>query len=122
MSERYAREIQTPEGGSGLDAVVREHAHKLTGILNGVDYDIWNPAKDTLLFDSAASGATTAAAPAEFSRYAVNQSLAVGDRDWRLRIWTRAPLGETYQETWKVFPAPLKRLLESLDGEPPGPK
>ena len=46
-------------------------------------------AGDTLLFDSAASGATTAAAPAEFSRYAVNQSLAVGDRDWRLRIVPR---------------------------------
>jgi len=49
VSERYAREIQTPEGGSGLDAVVRENAHKLTGILNGVDYDIWNPAKNSLL-------------------------------------------------------------------------
>src|SRR5713101_6267154 len=38
-------------------------------------------AGDTLLFDSAASGPTTAAAPAEFSRYAVNQRLAVGDRE-----------------------------------------
>src|SRR3989449_5053539 len=46
-------------------------------------------AGDTLLFDSAASGPTTAAAPAEFSRYAVNQSLAVGGRDWRLRIVPR---------------------------------
>jgi len=49
VSERYAREIQTPEGGSGLDAVMREHAHKLTGILNGVDYEIWDPGKDELL-------------------------------------------------------------------------
>src|SRR6266852_5319859 len=46
-------------------------------------------AGDTLLFDSAASGPTTAAAPAEFSRYAVNQRLAVGDREWRLRIVPR---------------------------------
>ncbi len=44
----------------------------------------------TLLFDSAASGAATkATAPAEFSRYAVNQRLAVGDREWRLRIVPR---------------------------------
>lgn len=49
VSERYAREIQTPEGGAGLDAVMREQAHKLTGILNGVDYEIWNPAKDEFL-------------------------------------------------------------------------
>jgi starch synthase len=49
VSERYAREIQTPEGGSGLDAVMREQAHKLTGILNGADYDVWNPATDKLL-------------------------------------------------------------------------
>lgn len=49
VSERYAREIQTPEQGSGLDPVVREQAHKLTGILNGADYTIWNPATDKLL-------------------------------------------------------------------------
>jgi starch synthase len=49
VSERYAREIQTPEGGAGLDVVMREHANKLTGILNGVDYEIWDPATDDLL-------------------------------------------------------------------------
>jgi diguanylate cyclase (GGDEF)-like protein len=43
----------------------------------------------TLLFDSAASGATTAAAPAEFSGYAVTHRLAVADREWRLRIVPR---------------------------------
>ncbi len=48
VSERYAREIQTPEYGCGLDAVIRENAHKVTGILNGADYSIWNPATDTL--------------------------------------------------------------------------
>lgn len=49
VSERYAREIQTPEFGFGLDPVVREQAHKLTGILNGADYDVWSPEKDDLL-------------------------------------------------------------------------
>ncbi len=43
--------------------------------------------KDTLLFDSAPSG--TAAAPAEFSGYAVTQRLAVADREWLLRIVPR---------------------------------
>jgi starch synthase len=49
VSETYAREIQTPECGAGLDAVMREQAHKLRGILNGADYDEWNPAKDKLI-------------------------------------------------------------------------
>lgn len=49
VSERYAREIQTPEYGCGLDPVVREHSAKLAGILNGADYSIWDPANDPLL-------------------------------------------------------------------------
>jgi len=46
-------------------------------------------AKDTLLFDSAASGAAASVAPAEFSGYGVTRRLAVGDREWRLRIVPR---------------------------------
>ena len=49
VSERYAREIQMPEHGCGLDAVIRENAGKLHGILNGADYATWNPASDALL-------------------------------------------------------------------------
>lgn len=49
VSERYARDIQTPEFGAGLDAVMREHAGKLKGILNGADYTTWNPATDKLI-------------------------------------------------------------------------
>lgn len=49
VSERYAREIQTPQFGAGLDAVVREHAQKLHGILNGADYRIWDPTLDRQL-------------------------------------------------------------------------
>lgn len=49
VSDRYAREIQTPEYGAGLDPVVKEHAGKLTGILNGADYSLWNPETDRLI-------------------------------------------------------------------------
>ena len=42
-SEPYAHEIQTPSLGEGLDIVLREHAHRLTGILGGADYRRWNP-------------------------------------------------------------------------------
>ena len=48
-SEPYAYEIQIPSSGEGLDVVLREHAHKLTGILGGADYRRWNPATDKLL-------------------------------------------------------------------------
>jgi starch synthase len=43
VSPTYAREIQTPEYGFGLDGVLRARASKITGILNGVDYTEWNP-------------------------------------------------------------------------------
>jgi len=41
--------MQTPEGGCGLDAVLRENAYKLSAILHGADYARWNPATDVLL-------------------------------------------------------------------------
>jgi starch synthase len=49
VSPTYAREIQTPEHGWGLDAVLRERAGVLTGILNGVDYEDWDPRHDRYL-------------------------------------------------------------------------
>jgi starch synthase len=46
VSPRYAREIQTPEQGHGLDWLLRARSDRLVGITNGVDYDIWNPETD----------------------------------------------------------------------------
>lgn len=49
VSKRYAREIQTPRGGYGLDGVLAERRDRLFGIVNGLDYSVWNPAADKLL-------------------------------------------------------------------------
>lgn len=46
VSPTYAGEIQTPEGGLGLHGLLASRAHDLVGILNGVDYSVWNPATD----------------------------------------------------------------------------
>jgi starch synthase len=49
VSPTYAEEISTPQNGVGLDGVLRMRRHVLSGILNGVDYDIWNPEHDPAL-------------------------------------------------------------------------
>ena len=46
VSRTYAKEIQGPEQGCGLDALLRHRAGDLVGIVNGVDYGVWNPATD----------------------------------------------------------------------------
>lgn len=49
VSERYSREILKPEYGQGLDGFLKEVRVKLYGVLNGIDYEDFNPAKDKLI-------------------------------------------------------------------------
>jgi starch synthase len=49
VSPTYAREIMTPAGGAGLDGLLRHRAYDVHGILNGLDYAVWDPAADRRL-------------------------------------------------------------------------
>ena len=42
-------QVVVPEGGAGLDLVLRENSYKITPVLHGADYPRWNPATDPLL-------------------------------------------------------------------------
>lgn len=50
VSENYSREIQYPFYGEGLDGVIRKYKDKLSGIVNGIDYDVWNPETDDAIY------------------------------------------------------------------------
>lgn len=58
VSPRYAQEIQTKELGCAIDGVLRNRAEDIYGILNGLDYDLWNPADDPCLVAPFASNDT----------------------------------------------------------------
>ncbi len=49
VSETYAAEIQTPEYGERLDGVMQYRRNDLYGIINGIDYEVWNPQTDALV-------------------------------------------------------------------------
>jgi starch synthase len=46
VSRTYAREIRTPAFGSGLEGVLEDRSQDLHGVVNGIDYELWNPQKD----------------------------------------------------------------------------
>jgi starch synthase len=52
VSPTYGREIMTPEGGHGLDAVFRARGDHFAGVLNGIDTTFWNPSADRTLADT----------------------------------------------------------------------
>jgi len=52
VSPTYAQEIQTKEYGFGLEGLLKERKSILSGILNGVDYSVWDPDKDEFIFQN----------------------------------------------------------------------
>ncbi|UCC94298.1 MAG: glycogen synthase GlgA [Candidatus Omnitrophota bacterium] len=56
VSPTYAKQIQTPDYGCGLDGVLRERRESLCGILNAIDYNVWNPRTDAFLYRNYSAG------------------------------------------------------------------
>lgn len=50
VSPSYAEEIKTPEFGCGLHEIIKENSYKLQGILNGLDYDFYDPETDKIIY------------------------------------------------------------------------
>jgi starch synthase len=63
VSPTYAIEIQGPEAGMGLDGLLRARSRHLTGILNGIDEAVWNPATDARIAATYGAGTLAARAP-----------------------------------------------------------
>ncbi len=49
VSPTYAQEVQTPEYGYGLEGLLHHRADRFVGVLNGIDYEVWNPNTDPLI-------------------------------------------------------------------------
>ena len=84
VSPAYAFEITTPQDGMGLDGLLRRRAAVLSGILNGIDVDVWNPATDAHLaatYDAEhveARAANTAALQTRLGLVADPDALCIG--------------------------------------------
>jgi starch synthase len=71
VSPTYAREVQTPAFGEGLDGLLRSRSQVLSGILNGVDPGVWSPKTDAILprpYNASTARAGKAAAKAELQQ------------------------------------------------------
>ena len=76
VSPTYAAEMCTPEWGMGLDGLLRGRADVLSGILNGIDVDVWNPAADPHLaarYDAGEPGARAANKAAIQARFGLDE-------------------------------------------------
>jgi 1,4-alpha-glucan branching enzyme len=83
VSPTYSREIRTADYGFGLDGVLRQREGDLAGILNGADYDVWNPATDPFLVENY----TTASISGKWACKAAAQRLFGLPEDSRLPLF-----------------------------------
>lgn len=90
VSPSYAGELKTPEGGKGLTGTFSQYSEKLGGVLNGIDYDVWNPATDHKLAKN----------------YSLDTFNDKYENKTALRKWLHL------QDAWKPIVAAVSRLTE----------
>jgi len=77
VSPAYSKEIQTPELGFGMEGILQKRSNQLHGILNGVDYTVWNPETDPFI-------------PANYGPQSLSQKKLV--KMFSLRLNKRTPI------------------------------
>ena len=75
VSPTYAHELMTPEFGMGLEGVIRARAQDLSGILNGIDTDVWNPRTDPMIRNFSAPGGKAANARALRAEFGLTKAV-----------------------------------------------
>lgn len=108
VSPRYAREIMTPEQGCGMDGLLRHRADRVSGILNGVDYDVWNPAGDPLVGSGFDQGRMAGKAAA---KQALQRQLGLDERPDGLLFGAVSRLSD--QKGLHLLPGVLDELVAS---------
>ena len=124
VSPTYAAEICTPAFGYGMEGILQANSHKLSGILNGVDYATWDPAHDPFLagrYDAAdltgkrspiaAGRRALGTVPAE-ERRELGRAIVAADV-WRLKGYT-GPMAVIPQFDLSVFQEPSGADFRSL--------
>jgi starch synthase len=112
VSPTYAREIQSAEYGMGLQDLLRSRADSLVGILNGVDYDEWDPRRDPYLPHH--YGANQLGVKAELKQEFLQRlRLASGSRTALIGIVTRMATQKGFDLLLEALP-PLLRSREFI--------
>ncbi len=78
VSRTYAEEIKSPEFGAGFEGLLLERSDDLTGILNGIDYGVWNPETDRTLY---ATYTADSISPRRKCRKALLKELGINKND-----------------------------------------
>ena len=112
VSPTYAREILTPDLGMNLDAVLNYRRADLHGILNGVDYRIWNPESDTALAQTYSADALDAKAE---NKRALQQAMGLDLAPGRLLIGIVSRL--TLQKGLDLVPEAIEELLAADEAQ-----
>jgi starch synthase len=107
VSPSYAQEICTPEYGMGLDGLLRARRQSVSGIVNGIDTDVWNPAKDA---DIAANYAAKTLDKRIANKRAIESRFGLDEGDGILHgVVSRL----TWQKGMDIFAANLDAMVAS---------